>query len=78
MSRQLTIHSDVAERSRAVILHVCVWRVEQADKDGDGSGINELLPVLVRVRHVEQRASRVTLDTHVLGLGKSGEGDKGA
>lgn len=46
------VHGDVAERSGAVILHVGVWRVEQADKDGDGPGVDELLSVLICTRSV--------------------------
>lgn len=61
-----TIDSNVAQRSGTVILHIRVRRVEQTDEHRDGTGIDQLLSVLIRVRHVEQRASRVALDTHVL------------
>ena len=42
-----TVDSNVAERRCAVVLHVGVGRVEKADEDGDGAGVDELLPVLV-------------------------------
>ena len=44
---RLTIDRNVTECGGAVVLNVCVRRVEQADEDWDGSGVNELLAVLV-------------------------------
>ena len=43
----ITIYSDVAQRSSAVVLHVRIRRVEQTDKDRNSTGVDELLPVLV-------------------------------
>jgi hypothetical protein len=41
------VDRDVTESRCAVVLNVRVRRVEQADENGDGTGINKLLPVLV-------------------------------
>jgi len=46
MGRQ-TIDSDIAQSRGAIVLHVCVGRVEQADKHGNGTRINQLLPVFI-------------------------------
>jgi hypothetical protein len=42
-----TIDSDITQGSRAIVLHVRVSRIEQADKDGDGARIDQLLSVFV-------------------------------
>jgi hypothetical protein len=42
-----TIDGDITQGSRAIVLHVCVSRIEQADKDGDGARIDQLLSVFV-------------------------------
>ena len=42
-----TIDSDITQRSRAIVLHVGVSRIEQADKDGDGARIDQLLSVFI-------------------------------
>lgn len=44
---QLTVHSNVAKRSCAVVLNIRIRRVEEGDKNGDSAGIDELLTVLV-------------------------------
>jgi hypothetical protein len=41
------VDRDVAESRGAVVLHVGVRRVQEADKDGDGTSVDQLLPVLV-------------------------------
>jgi len=42
-----TIDSDITQGSRAIVLHVGVSGIEQADKDGDGARIDQLLSVFV-------------------------------
>jgi hypothetical protein len=42
-----TIDSDITQGSRAIVLHIGVSRIEQADKDGDGARIDQLLSVFV-------------------------------
>jgi hypothetical protein len=42
-----TIDGNVAQGRRAVVLHVCIGRVEQPDKHGDGTRINQLLSVFI-------------------------------
>jgi hypothetical protein len=42
-----TIDGNITQGSRAIILHVGVSRIEQADKDGDGARIDQLLSVFV-------------------------------
>ena len=42
-----TIDCDITQGSRAIVLHVGVSRIEQADKDGDGARIDQLLSVFV-------------------------------
>jgi hypothetical protein len=42
-----TIHCNVAQRRRAVILHVGIWGVEEAYEDWYSSRIDKLLPVLI-------------------------------
>jgi hypothetical protein len=41
------VDRNVAKSRCAVVLNVRVRRVEQADKNGDGTGVDKLLPVLV-------------------------------
>ena len=43
----ITIYSDVAQRSSAVVLHVRIRRVEQTDQDWYGARVDKLLTVLV-------------------------------
>ena len=42
-----TIDSNITQGSRTIVLHVGVSRIEQADKDGDGARIDQLLSVFV-------------------------------
>jgi hypothetical protein len=42
-----TIDSDITQGSRTIVLHIGVSRIEQADKDGDGARIDQLLSVFV-------------------------------
>lgn len=42
-----TIDSNITQGGRAIVLHVGVSRIEQADKDGDGARIDQLLSVFV-------------------------------
>jgi hypothetical protein len=42
-----TIDSDITQGSRAIVLHVGVSRIEQADKDGDGARNDQLLSVFI-------------------------------
>jgi hypothetical protein len=42
-----TIDSNITQGSGAIVLHVGVSRIEQADKDGDGARIDQLLSVFV-------------------------------
>jgi len=48
-----TIDSDITQGSRAIVLHVGVSRIEQADKDGDGARIDQLLSVFVWITEYE-------------------------
>jgi len=41
------VDSDVAEGGCTVILNVDVGRREELDKNGNGTGVNELLSVIV-------------------------------
>lgn len=43
----ITIYSDVTESGCAVILHISVRRVQQADQDWDRAGVHKLLPVFI-------------------------------
>ena len=43
----LTIDGDVAQGGGAVVLDIGVGRVEERDKDWDGSSADQLLPVFV-------------------------------
>lgn len=58
------VHGDVAERGGAVILHVGVWRVEQADKNGDRPGVDELLSVLICARSAAAPNTTETCRAH--------------
>jgi hypothetical protein len=42
-----TVDCNIAESRRAVVLNVCIWRVEKADKNRDSTGVDKLLPVLI-------------------------------
>lgn len=46
-----TIHGNVAQSSGAVVLNVSIRRIEQTDKNGDSTGVDQLLPVLVCVQY---------------------------
>lgn len=72
------VDGNVGERGGAVVLDVGVGALQERDEDRDGAGVDELVPVLVRVRHVEQGAGGVALDAHVLGPRQSGERDQRA
>ena len=65
------VDGDVGQRRGAVVLHVHVGREQQLHQHGDGPRQHQLPPVLVRVRHVEQRARRVALHPRILGLGQA-------
>lgn len=45
--RTRTINSNVAEGSGAVVLHIRVGTVEEADEYWDGTSVNKLLSVLI-------------------------------
>jgi hypothetical protein len=49
----LTINGDVAERGRAVVLNIRVGAREKVDQNGDRTGVDELLTVLI-CRHARQ------------------------
>lgn len=42
-----TINSNITQGSRAIVLHVGVSGIEQADEDGDGARNDQLLSVFV-------------------------------
>jgi hypothetical protein len=42
-----TVNCNIAESRRAVVLNVSIRRVEKADKNRDGTGVDKLLPVLI-------------------------------
>ena len=47
MALALTIDSDIAKGGGAIVLYVCIRRVQKANEDGDGAGVDELLAVFV-------------------------------
>ena len=54
-----TIHSDVAESSGAIVLHIGVGRVKQADEHRNGTCVDQLLPVFIYAYIHEIMISRV-------------------
>lgn len=44
---ELTVNSNVAESSGAIVLHIRVGRVQEANKNRNGSRVDELLSVLI-------------------------------
>lgn len=44
---RLTINGYVTQSCCTIVLNIGIWRVQKADKDGNGTSIHELLPVLV-------------------------------
>jgi|TARA_R110002003_G_scaffold248_3_gene17675 hypothetical protein len=42
-----SIDGNVAERSRAVVLDVDVWGGEKLNEDGDSTGVNKLLAIVI-------------------------------
>lgn len=43
----VTINGNIAKRGSAVVLHICVRGVKQADKNGNCTGIDKLLSVFI-------------------------------
>ena len=51
MDIAFTIYSDVTQRGCAVVLHVGIWGVKQANQYRNCTRIHELLPVLIYIDH---------------------------
>ncbi len=61
----VTVNGDIAKRSGAVVLHVRVRGVKQADKNGNCTGIDKLLPVFIcSANEKEMNSNQISFNAH--------------